>query len=271
VTGAILTDVPSSGLTLQSVTCGSATGGATCPANVTVAALTGAGISVDLPVTVTPPAAPVPSGLVFTVVAKIDPAQTASVINTASITPPNGPPVSSTDTDTVTQSGDISVTKVASSAQVTKGAPVTFHITARNNGPSNLSGVVLSDVLPSGMTGTAVVCTGATGGAVCPDPATVTVGALTGTGLLIDLPTGSSLSFDLTVALASLGDYSNTATVTHPSDSTPNDNQSTAVVRVVAVAPPTPTPALDFKALVLLSFMLLASGAFLARSKRMRG
>ena len=71
--------------------------------------------------------------------------------------------------------------------------------------------------------------------------------------------------------LLALGDYTNTATVAHPSGSTPPDNKSTAVIRVVAVAPPTPTPALDFKALVLLSFLMFAIGCFFARNRRMRG
>jgi hypothetical protein len=41
--------------------------------------------------------------------------------------------------------------------------------------------------------------------------------------------------------------------------------------RALAVAAPTPTPALDFKALVLLFFLLIGSGSFLAGTKWMRG
>jgi len=262
IVGAIVKDAPSSGLTLQSVSCGSANGGAACPsaANVTVAALTGAGIAVDLPVSVTPPAAAVPSGLVFTVVAKIDPAQSADVVNTASVAPPGGQPLTSVDTDTVTQSGDVSVAKVVLAAQVVVNVPGKFRITAHNDGPSNLTGVLVKDVLPSGLLADAVVCSGVSGGATCPDPATVTVAALIGTGLSIDLPADASVSFDLTFHASTLGAFANVATVEHPGDSTPGNNQSTATVTIVA--PAVPAPALDMKAMFLLAGLLLFSGGF---------
>lgn len=270
VVGALLKDVPGSGLTLQSVSCGSPSGGAACPAaaSVTVAALTGAGIAVDLPVSVTPPATTAtPSGLVFTVVAKIDPAQTADVTNTASITPTNGQPVTSADTDAVTPSGDVSVTKVAVTPQVAVGKPGTFRITARNDGPSNLGGVVLRDALPSGLSADAVICSSAGGGAACPDPSLVTVAALTGAGLSIDLPAGATLSFDVTVHAATLGSFDNVATVAHPSDTTPANNQSTATLNVVT--PAVPAPALDAKfSLVLLLLLLVSGGAFSAATRR---
>ncbi len=268
VAGAMLKDVAGSGLTLQSVSCGSPSGGAVCPppASVTVAALISAGIAVDLPVSVTPPSTTVPSGLVFTVIAKIDPAQTADVSNTASITPPSGPPVTSTDTDAVTQSGDVSVTKVALAAEVSVNTSATFRITARNDGPSNLTGVVVKDALPSGLTANSVVCSGASGGAACPDPGLVTAAALTGAGLPVDLPAGGAVSFDITVAVPTLGTFDNVATVEHPSDTTPGNNQSTATLKVSP--PAVPAPALDAKSLLVLLLSLLLSGVFFTTAAR---
>jgi uncharacterized repeat protein (TIGR01451 family) len=271
VVGAIVKDVPGSGLILQSVSCGSASGGAVCPpaAGLTVGALTGAGIAVDLPVSVTPPATAVPSGLVFTVVAKIDPAQTADVVNTASITPSGGQPITSVDTDSVTQSGDVSVSKTAVNPQAVVGTPGKFRIVASNAGPSDLSGVVLKDALPSGLIADAVVCSGATGGAACPPAAAVNVAAITGTGVSIDLPAGATLSFEVTVHASTLGAFANVATVAHPNDSTPGNNESTATLTIVA--PPVPAPSLDRKSLLLLSLLLVLSAGALTDALRKRG
>jgi len=62
--GAVITDIPSAGLSLQSVTCGSAAGGAVCPAGLlTVAALTGAGIVI--------PTLPAGGSVTFTVTALV--------------------------------------------------------------------------------------------------------------------------------------------------------------------------------------------------------
>ncbi len=260
ILGALVKDIPGSGLTLQSVSCGSASGGAVCPAsgNVTVLALTGAGISIDLPVSVTPPAAAVPSGMVFTVVAAIDPAQTADVTNTASITQPGGQPITSVDTDTVTQSADVSVTKVALTPQIIAGTPGLFRITVRNIGPSSLTGVMVQDTLPAQMLADLVTCSNVSGGAVCPAVGLVTPAALTGAGISVDLPAGATLSFDVTVHTLVSGTFVNLASVAHPNDSTPGpeSNQSTATLLVVVAEVPT----LSTWALLALALMMLLLG-----------
>src|SRR5207237_6028035 len=57
-----------------------------------------------------------------------------------------------TDPTTVTSQADIGIAKSASSGSVTVGSNVTFTITASNLGPSNASGVVVTDLLPAGLT-----------------------------------------------------------------------------------------------------------------------
>jgi len=257
--GALVRDIPGSGLTLQSVTCGSASGGAVCPpaGSVTVSALIGAGIAIDLPVTVVPPAAAVPSGMVFTVIARVDPAQTADVSNTATLTPPGGQPLTSVDVDTVTQSGDVSVLKVALTPRIDVGNSGTYRITVRNAGPSSLSGVIVTDTLPGQMVADGVGCSGATGGAACPAAGAVTVAALTGAGVAVDLPAGATVSFDVFVHPLVAGTFPNVATVSHPADSTPGpqSNTSTAVIVASIVNVPTVGP-LALLALVALLALL---------------
>jgi LPXTG-site transpeptidase (sortase) family protein len=47
---------------------------------------------------------------------------------------------------------DIAITKTVSNSMPNQGSNVTFTITARNNGPSNATGVLVSDLLPAGLT-----------------------------------------------------------------------------------------------------------------------
>jgi|GEM_PF-6411540 len=260
INGAVVKDVAGVGLTLLSVTCGSASGGAVCPApaSVTVAALAGAGITINLPVTAAPPGPSIPSGMVFTVVARVDPAQTANVTNTATITEPGGQPIPAVDTDTVTQSADISVTKVAVTPSVAVGTPARFDITVRNAGPSSVTGVVVRDVLPSGLVADSVACVSATGGAVCPNAATVTLALLTGTGVLADLPASSSMTFALVARANANGTFVNVATVSHPADSTPEPSSNSSSATLTVFVPVVPT--LDRQSLFLL--VLLVIGGF---------
>jgi len=265
IVGAVVRDIPGSGLTLQSVTCGSASGGAVCPTagSVTVSALTGAGISIDLPVTVVPPAAAVPSGMVFTVVALIDPARTTDVTNTATVTPPGGQPLTSVDIDTVTQSGDVSVLKIALTPQIRVGTMGAYRITVRNAGPSNLTGIMVRDTLPAQMIASAVTCSAFTGGAACPAAGSVTVAALTGAGVSVDLPAGATLSFDLFVQPLIPATFPNVATVTHPSDTTPGPESNTSTAVIVATIADVPT--LGLPTLALLALLLAMAGLVLRR------
>jgi LPXTG-site transpeptidase (sortase) family protein len=78
-----------------------------------------------------------------------------SVTNQAAV---SGGSQTNTTNDTTTNptnivsSADIAVTKTVSNATPNQGTPVTFTITATNNGPSNATGVQVNDLLPLGLT-----------------------------------------------------------------------------------------------------------------------
>src|SRR5207253_10493098 len=59
---------------------------------------------------------------------------------------------SASDVTTMTSRADIGVAKIASSGSVTVGSNVDFTITATNAGPSNATGVQITDQLPAGLT-----------------------------------------------------------------------------------------------------------------------
>ena len=101
------------------------------------------------------------------------------------------------------------------------GTNVTYTITVTNNGPSTVTGAVVSDVLPPG-----VIFFSATNGATY-DAGTNTVHYTTGT-----LASGGTRSFDLTVTIdpAATSTLSNTATVAPPAgvtDPTPGNDSAT--------------------------------------------
>jgi hypothetical protein len=74
-------------------------------------------------------------------------------------------------------------------------------VTLTNQGPSSANGVVLSDIVGAGLTcpaANAVICSGATGGAVCPG-GSLTIANLIGVGITVaTLPVTGSLQFTYT-------------------------------------------------------------------------
>ena len=107
-----------------------------------------------------------------------------------------------------TLNAELSVTKTNTPAQgdtdqpadqVVSGAPTTYSIVVRNNGPGAAAGAVLRDPVPAGVTCSTVSCGAASGGAACPPPASVTIAALqSAAGLsLPTLPAAGSMTFTL--------------------------------------------------------------------------
>ncbi|WP_207916026.1 DUF11 domain-containing protein, partial [Natronoflexus pectinivorans] len=97
---------------------------------------------------------------------------------------------------------DLSITKTVNNEMPNVGSNVVFTITVTNNGPSNATGVVVTDNLPSGYT--YVSDNG--------DAATTVVGndVIWNIGSLAN---GATQSLDITATVLASGDYDNTANV----------------------------------------------------------
>src|SRR5262249_8967674 len=154
--------------------------------------------------------------------------------NTATVTAPPGvtDPVpgdnSATDTDTLTPQAELSIAKTDGTIGVTPGTNTTYSITVTNNGPSNVTGAVVTDVLPAGTT-----CVSATNGATY-DAGTNTVSFTTGTLA----PTGTT-SFQLTLAIGAglTGNLSNTATIAPPNAVTDPDGSNNSATDTDTLGP----------------------------------
>lgn len=126
---------------------------------------------------------------------------------------------------------DLSVTKIASPNPVGIGQPLTYTITARNNGPDTATSVAMKDTIPSG---------------VCISDITVTQGSYCYENGIINwnvgtLTAGGEGTMTVTVIPKSAGIIGNTANVYHnnQTDQDPNLNNNSVTVNV------TVTPSVD--------------------------
>ncbi|MEP7201973.1 MAG: hypothetical protein ABI894_05150, partial [Ilumatobacteraceae bacterium] len=176
----------------------------------------------------------------FTVNATVTASATGSLVNTAVATVPNGvtDPVpgnnTATDTDTLTPSADLSITKSDFSATATPGAPVTYTVAVSNAGPSDVADATVADVLPASLSGATWTCS-ITGAGSCPPSGS---GDISST---IVLTVGAIATFTITGTLQSstTADLVNTSTVTPPSgtsDPTPGNNTATDTDTLARVA-----------------------------------
>ncbi len=168
----------------------------------------------------------------FSVTASIASAATGAFSNTVTVTPgvgisdPTPGNDSATDVDTLTPQADLAIVKTDSQATAIPGDPVTYTITARNDGPSDANDVPVTDTLPATLLSATWACVPSPG-SNCDDPS--------GTGDIsttVDLPAGGSAVFtlDATIDSNALGDLINTATIVAPSgvtDPTPDNDSST--------------------------------------------
>ena len=94
------------------------------------------------------------SGATLTVVANV--ASTAAdgtpITNTAVVSAPASTPITATATITPQRMASLQLSKTATPLQPVAGTAVTFTIRVTNTGPSQAAGIVLSDVLPNGLT-----------------------------------------------------------------------------------------------------------------------
>src|SRR5882672_6909752 len=100
-------------------------------------------------------------------------------------------------------------------ASVSAGAPVTYSVVLNNLGPLDAGGTRLLDPVVANFTATAVACTAATGGAVCPSAGS-SVANLQGAGIPIaTFPSGSSVTFTVS-GTAGNNNIVNVASITAP-------------------------------------------------------
>ncbi len=134
------------------------TGGATCNGS-------GGAINTNFSDTVDMPAG---STITYTVVAQVASSATGNLTNTVIISHPADTTPgdnSASDSDTPNYQADLYVTKTDGSATYTPGVGITYTVVIGNNGPSNVSGAVLTDTLPTQATSWTWTCSGSSGGA----------------------------------------------------------------------------------------------------------
>jgi uncharacterized repeat protein (TIGR01451 family) len=151
---------------------------------------------------------------------------TATVTAPAGVTDPTPGNNSATDSDTISASADLSISKTDGVTSATAGGSTTYTITASNAGPSNATGSTVADTFPAALTCT-WTCVGAGGGAC----------TASGSGNINDttnLPSGGSVTYtaSCSISAGATGSLTNTATVTAPAgvtDPTPGNNSATDI------------------------------------------
>jgi uncharacterized repeat protein (TIGR01451 family) len=163
--------------------------------------------------------------------APVGPVQTLN--NTASIAPPpnlvDPIPGNNTDPDVnpTNATADLSVIKTSSPNPYVPGGPLTYTMTVRNNGPSDVTNASVADAVPAPITNVTWTCT-ASAPNVCSQPN----GSGNAINLLVSLASGGTATIAAT-GIAPVGPVQtliNTATITAPAgvtDQTPTDNTGT--------------------------------------------
>jgi uncharacterized repeat protein (TIGR01451 family) len=178
----------------------------------------------------------------FQVVARVSSSQTTPITNTATITTSDPPPPgcgcdpypkSATTTIDVTPQVDLAITKQPSTPTVAPGGQLMYTLIVQNDGPSDATGVTVSDPAPAGLT----YVSAQPGQGSCSSGSGVTCS-------LGSLPAGGTTQILVTAHVAgdASGSLRNTATVAgDQQDLDPANNSSSATVTVK----PPPPPAVD--------------------------
>ncbi len=207
-----------------------------------------------------------PSGASAQLTLVVNTGSAVSISNTASVSTASFDTSSTNNTSapvntTVTQSADPSVVK-SGPKSVTAGSNVTYTVTAGNAGPSNATGVTLTDVLPPGTTFVALEQTSGPD-FTCTTPAAGAAGTITCS--IATLPAGASAAFTIVLRVASTatGPIDNTASIASATpDPDPDNGSSTAPVEVLPALGVVEIPALSPAGLALLGFLLAAAALF---------
>lgn len=209
VVGADVTDIMPANLVISSWTC-AASAGSSC-------ALPSGNVNITTTVNL------LANGTAtFTVNTTVASTATGTVTNTATVAAPNGSTDANTannsasDTDPLTPTSDLSITKSNNGSTVTAGNQVSYTINVTNNGPSAVTNAPVVDNLPVKLTNASWICL-ASSGSSC--------GATSGTGSInstVTLANGGTATYTLTATVAAdaIGTLTNTASVSAPSGST---------------------------------------------------
>jgi uncharacterized repeat protein (TIGR01451 family) len=201
----------------------------------------------------------------YTLVAQVDPAllngPSGSIVQNFSIGSNTHDPVfpnNSAQTTTAYQTpavADVSITKTTQATTVAPGGPMTFTITAHNNGPAAASSVVVTDTLPATLLFQSLVVPA---GFNCTTPAAGATGTITCNAA--SLANGASAVFTLntTVANNATGSITNNATISaaETDGSGGNNGGSSSPVVIGPAAPASPIPTLSEWALLALAALL---------------
>ena len=133
-----------------------------------------------------------------------------------------------TDPTTITSLADIVLTKTASSGSVTVGSNVTFTVTAHNAGPSNATGVEVTDMLPPGLT------------LVSATPVTGTYAGGTGVWTIGSLASGGSTTLTVIATVTTTGAVTNTASKTAENEPDPNPGNDVSSASITGTGLPGP-------------------------------
>jgi uncharacterized repeat protein (TIGR01451 family) len=149
-------------------------------------------------------------------------ANSASVAAPAGVTDPDNSNNSATDTDTLTPTADLSITKTDNVVTVAPGAANTYTIVVTNQGPSAVTGATVTDNFPANLTNvswTAVATAGSSSAATSGNGNIATT---------VDLAVHGSVTFTVTTTVSSsaVGSVTNTASVAAPAGVTDSDGSN---------------------------------------------
>jgi conserved repeat domain len=227
VTGAQVTDVLPAALSGFSWTCTAYGAGASCGTPGPVVGNINA--SVDLPVA---------TQAVFAVTGVLPGGTTGTLTNTATVTPPAGiidvvpGNNSATDNNPAGASADLAIAKTSAPKPYVAGSPLSYTITVTNNGPADVVGAAVRDIIPADLSGVSWTSS-ATGSASITSGGSGSGNDLSAT---VNVAFGAANSVTFTVTGSVLGATTaaivNTATVEAPStisDPVPGNNTATDV------------------------------------------
>ena len=202
-TNTLMVDPGVANLAKTTITC-TVTAPNVCPASLSILGLEGAGLTIPLIVA--------GGTVVFKVSANVTgpPGSTATNVVTVSgvsYTDPNPANNQAQDSDPITGSANLSVSKDNGTSTVAAGGTTSYTLTVANAGPAQVTGAMLKDPVVPGLSCSAVTCTGTIGAASCPAAGSTTIAALQGAGgiVLPAMSNPSSVTFRVDCAVTATG------------------------------------------------------------------